>query len=73
MVLTVTYSIVMDDKDIEKIKGKLNQSPSLSPYKTLKDYLQDRLQGTVVVELEHNYDEDIGIKCKQRYFHIQVY
>jgi len=73
MVLTVTYSIDLDDEDVENIRKQLNRKPSLTPYVTMKDYLKDRLQGIVVVELQNDHDENVGIKCKQRYIEMHSY
>ena len=73
MIITIQYSIEMDDEDIKKIKNNLNRKPSLTPYHTVKDYLKDRMEGIAVTELQQEYDENIGIKCKQRYFEIHTY
>lgn len=73
MILTVTYSVEIEDECIEKIKRQINLKPSLTPYLNIKDYLRDRLTGTVMQELQQEYDENIGIKCKQRYFELHLY
>jgi len=73
MIVTLTYSVELDDEDVEKIKKNLNRKPSLTPYVSIKDYLKDRLHGTVILELQDDHEENLGIKCHERYFQINTY
>jgi len=73
MIITVTYSVDLDDEDIKKIKNQLNRKPSLTPFISVKDYLKDRLHGIVIMELQDEQEENVGIKCQERYFEIHIY
>jgi len=72
MEITVTYSIELNKEDIKRIEKRLNTSPSLTPFISMKDYLKERMKGAAILELDRDYEENLTIKCDQKYFQIHI-
>lgn len=73
MMITVTYSVELNEGDVERIKNQLNINPSLGAFKNMKQYLKDRIEGAVIFELQKDYDENLDMRCEQKYFQFHSY
>ncbi len=66
MMITVTYSVELNERDVQRIREQLKINPSLRAFKTVSAYLEDRVQGLVVLELQKGYGENLDIRCEQK-------
>ena len=73
MMITVTYSVELNDRDVQRIKNQLTSNPSLRAFKNMKEYVNDRIEGAVMMELQKDYDENLDMRCEQKYFQFHSY
>ena len=73
MMITVTYSVELDERDVQRIREQLKTNPSPRAPKTMSDYLKNRIQGLVVLELQKGYNENLDIRCEQKYIEFHSY
>jgi len=73
MLITVTYSVQLYEADVKRIKNQLNSNPSLAAFKNMKEYIKDRVEGAVILELQKDYDENLDIRCEPKYFQFHSY
>src|SRR3990172_10262272 len=66
MLITVTYSVQLYEADVKRIKNQLNSNPSLAAFKNMKEYIKDRVEGAVILELQKDYDENLDIRCEPK-------
>jgi len=73
MMITVTYSVELNERDVQRIREQLKINPSLRAFNTMRDYLKDRIEGLVVLELQKGYDENLDMRCEQKYIEFHSY